>query len=421
MAVMKTRIPEVLERHEAEILSDWMKEQTTAGTQRPDLMKESELRQESTKFLTLLREAIAGNDLMDIQRPNWGPVREFLSEVSRSRAIQGFSTTETATFVLSLKQPLFTRLRKIHDGQPDYLFEDLWNATVLLDKLGLYSVEAFQKTREDVIGRQQQEMFELSTPVVELWQGILGLPIIGTLDSKRSQQVMETLLTRLAETQSEVAVIDITGVPVMDTLTAQLSPEDRQRHSPHGRRVHHLRHPAPDCPDPRSPGCQPGRRHHQGLVGRSARSRVQADGPGRGSGSAAKRRPRIAERPPVERIPILRMGEFLLVTIQVDMHDRLATMLMDDLTNRISATRRAGSPDRHLGTGHGGLLHRPDARRHRADGAGDGRRDGAGRHAAVGGHHAGRDGRRDDRRPHGPERGEGHGASSRRDGPGSGG
>ena len=220
MAVMKTRIAEVLERNEAEILSDWMKEQATALTQRPDLMKESELRQQSTKFLKLFRDAIASTNV-DIQQAIWGPVREFIGEVSRSRAIQGFSPSETATFVLSLKQPLFTRLRKIHEGQPDYLFEDLWNVTVLLDKLGLYSVEVFQKTREDVIGRQQKEMFELSTPVVELWQGILGLPIIGTLDSKRSQQVMETLLNRLAETQSEVAIIDITGVPVMDTSTAQ--------------------------------------------------------------------------------------------------------------------------------------------------------------------------------------------------------
>jgi rsbT co-antagonist protein RsbR len=218
---MKTRIPEVLERHEAEILSDWMKEQATALTQRPDLMKESELRKESTTFLKLFREALAGNNLIDIQHSIWEPVRAFIGDVSRSRAIQGFSPSETATFVLSLKQPLFTRLRKIHEGQPDYLFEDLWNVTVLLDKLGLYSVEVFQKTREDVIGRQQKEMFELSTPVVELWQGILGLPIIGTIDSKRSQQVMETLLNRLAETQSEVAVIDITGVPVMDTVTAQ--------------------------------------------------------------------------------------------------------------------------------------------------------------------------------------------------------
>ena len=149
---MKTRIPEVLERHEAEILSDWMKEQATALTQRPDLMKESQLREESTKFLKLFRAGLAGNNLIDIQQSIWGPVREFIGEVSRSRAIQGFSPSETATFVLSLKQPLFTRLRKIHEGQPDYLFEDLWNVTVLLDKLGLYSVEVFQKTREDSRG-----------------------------------------------------------------------------------------------------------------------------------------------------------------------------------------------------------------------------------------------------------------------------
>ena len=218
---LKTRIAEVLERYEGEILSDWMKEQASALTQRPDLMKESELRQQSTTFLKLLRVAIADNNLIDIQKPVWEQVREFIGDVSRSRAFQGFSPSETATFVLSLKQPLFTRLPKLHEGQPDFLFEDLWNVTVLLDKLGLYSVEVFQKTREDVIGRQQKEMFELSSPVVELWQGILGLPIIGTLDSKRSQLVMETLLQRLAETQSEVAVIDITGVPVMDTQTAQ--------------------------------------------------------------------------------------------------------------------------------------------------------------------------------------------------------
>ena len=221
MADMKTRIPEVLERYEAEILSDWLKEQTTTGTQRPDLMKESELREQSTKFLKLLRKAIADDNDMDIQRANWGPVREFISEVSRSRAIQGFTPTETATFVFSLKQPLFMRLRKTHEGQADYLFEDLWTGTVLLDKLGLYSAEAFQQTREDLIGRQQKEMFELSIPVVELWKGILGISIIGTLDSKRTQLVMETLLKRIAETQSEVAVIDITGVPVVDTATAQ--------------------------------------------------------------------------------------------------------------------------------------------------------------------------------------------------------
>jgi rsbT co-antagonist protein RsbR len=221
MAPLNTRIPEVLERYEAEILAEWIKEQLAATTQRPDLMKGSELHAQSTKSLRLLRDAIAGDNFLDIQRPSWAPVLAFIGEVSRSRAIQGFTPTETATFVLSLKQPLFVRLRKIHEGQPDYLFEDLWNATVLLDKLGLYATEVFQNSREEVIGRQQNEMFQLSSPVVELWRGILGLPIIGNFDSKRTQLVMETLLKRLADTQSEVAIIDITGVPTVDTLTAQ--------------------------------------------------------------------------------------------------------------------------------------------------------------------------------------------------------
>lgn len=221
MMASKTRIPEVLERYEAEILAEWIKEQLAATTQRPDLMKESELNAQSTKFLELLRDAIAGANFVDIHLSNWGPVRDFVGEVSRSRVIQGFTPSETATFVFSLKQPLFVRLRKIHEGQPENLFEDLWNATVLLDKLGLYTTEVFQKSREEVIGRQQDEMFQLSSPVVELWQGILGLPLIGTFDSKRTQLVMETLLKRLAETQSEVAIIDITGVPMVDTLTAQ--------------------------------------------------------------------------------------------------------------------------------------------------------------------------------------------------------
>jgi rsbT co-antagonist protein RsbR len=227
----RSLMKEVLERFEAEILADWIKEQTAATTQRPDLMKESDLLAQSTTFLKLLRDAIAGGyfstpdvagkDFLDIRRPHWRPLLEFISDVSRSRAIQGFTPTETATFVFSLKQPLFVRLRKIHEAKPDYLFDDLWNATVLLDKLGLYASEVFQKSREEVIGRQQNEMFELSSPVVELWEGILGLPIIGNFDSKRTQLVMETLLRRLAETQSEVAIIDITGVPMVDTLTAQ--------------------------------------------------------------------------------------------------------------------------------------------------------------------------------------------------------
>src|SRR5699024_9333358 len=123
-------------------------------------------------------------------------MREFLDGVSHSRALQGFTSSETARFVLSLKQPVFSQLRTLHADQ-DALFDDVWRAATLLDKLGLYVTEVFLKLREDIIGRQQKEMFELSSPVVEIWDGILCLPLIGTLDSKRTQLVMETLLNCL--------------------------------------------------------------------------------------------------------------------------------------------------------------------------------------------------------------------------------
>lgn len=217
----QTRIPELLQKHEAQILAEWLKDQRAANSLRPDLMRDTELQEQSTRLLNAFRDAVTADPSADIQRQNWAPVRELLNEFSRSRALQGFSPSETGTFVLSLKQPLISRLRKIHEGPVDALFEDLWSITAVLDKLGLYTTEVFQRSREEIIGRQQKEMFELSTPVVELWQGILGLPLIGTLDSKRTQQVMEALLKRIFDSQAEVAIIDITGVPIVDTLTAQ--------------------------------------------------------------------------------------------------------------------------------------------------------------------------------------------------------
>lgn len=143
-----------------------------------------------------------------------------LTSVSRSRSHKGFTPSETASFVFSFKQPLFNRLgQQLKDSAE--LSEAIWQATTLLDRLGLLTVEAYQKAREEVILRQQEELMELSTPVVKLWEGILALPIIGTLDSARTQVVMESLLQKIVETGSEVAIIDITGVPTVDTLTAQ--------------------------------------------------------------------------------------------------------------------------------------------------------------------------------------------------------
>jgi rsbT co-antagonist protein RsbR len=216
----KSRIPEILKNHEADLLADWTRAQVGAPGM-AGRIKEADLRGQCGTFLRLLQEASQGDNLANVAAPEWSAAREMLDEVSRSRGQQGFSPSETATFVFSLKQPLFSRLRRELGKDPEALAEETWRASELLDKLGLYTTEVYQKTREDVIARQQQEMLELSTPVVKLWEGVLALPLIGTLDSARTQVVMESLLQRIVETGAEVAIIDITGVPTVDTLVAQ--------------------------------------------------------------------------------------------------------------------------------------------------------------------------------------------------------
>lgn len=215
----QSKISEILKNHEAELLAEWLKEQKTTGI-RKDLFRESELREECREFLDLFAEAVFRGNLTDIQSAEWRGVRDMLAGISRSRSQKGWTPTETASFVFSLKQPLFQRLRQeLQDNE--MLVEEILSATNLLDKLGLWTTEIYQKSREEVILRQQEELLELSTPVVKLWEGILALPIVGTLDSARTQIVMESLLEKIVETGSQVAIIDITGVPTVDTLTAQ--------------------------------------------------------------------------------------------------------------------------------------------------------------------------------------------------------
>jgi rsbT co-antagonist protein RsbR len=135
--------------------------------------------------------------------------------------LRGATPTQTATFVFSLKAPLFELLSKEFNADAGALGREIWRATLLLDKLGLYTTEVFQKNREEVIQRQSDELLELSTPVVTLWPGVLALPLIGTLDSNRTQVMMENLLQTIVTTGAEIAIIDITGVPTVDTLVAQ--------------------------------------------------------------------------------------------------------------------------------------------------------------------------------------------------------
>jgi len=215
-----SRIGDVLKKHESDLLAEWLKAQMATGFRR-DMIGESELQEQSREFLRLLQSATQSEDGDLHQTSSWAPMREMLKRLSRSRAKQGFTPSQTATFVFSFKEPLFNRLRQEHKNDGDGLFRDIWTASELLDKLGLVTTEEFQKGREEFIARQQQEMLELSTPVVKLWDGILALPLIGTLDSARTQVVMESLLQKIVETGSQVAIIDITGVPTVDTLVAQ--------------------------------------------------------------------------------------------------------------------------------------------------------------------------------------------------------
>jgi rsbT co-antagonist protein RsbR len=215
----ESTISRLLEICEAELLTEWS-QQLAATNVRKGLIKEAELYEECREFLNLLCKAAQQGNLTNVQATEWQDVRQMLASVSRTRSHQGFTPSETANFVFSLKQPLFNRLgQQLQDSGE--LGEEIWKATLLLDGLGLLTLEAYQKAREEVIVRQQEELMELSTPVVKLWEGILALPIIGTLDSARTQVVMESLLQKIVETGSEIAIIDITGVPTVDTLTAQ--------------------------------------------------------------------------------------------------------------------------------------------------------------------------------------------------------
>lgn len=215
-----SKIADILQNNESELIADWIKEQLGAMRRR-DLMSDAELQAQSTELLRSIASAARNGNVTDINGSEWSAVRERLSEISASRAKQGFSPEETATFVLSLKQPLFTRLRADLSKDPTAMFTELWNATTLVDKLALVTFGAFLKTKEQLLSQQAEEMLELSTPVVKLWHGIVAIPLIGTLDSNRTQVVMESLLSTIVATNSKVAIIDITGVPAVDTLVAQ--------------------------------------------------------------------------------------------------------------------------------------------------------------------------------------------------------
>jgi rsbT co-antagonist protein RsbR len=216
----KDSLAGVIRKFEAQLLAEWTQAQA-AGATRRDQVHDAETRTVSRDFLAAMVEAMTVSDSLDVRAEPWSRVRDILTDMSAARAQQGHSPTQTATFVFSLKRPLFERLRQEMGADAQALADNLWSATLLIDGLGLFTTEAYQKSREEVIQRQQHELLELSTPVVALWDNVLALPLIGTLDSSRTQVVMESLLEKIVETGAAIAIIDITGVPTVDTLVAQ--------------------------------------------------------------------------------------------------------------------------------------------------------------------------------------------------------
>jgi rsbT co-antagonist protein RsbR len=211
----------VLKKSGKEIHANWARD--LAGNQAAvkGRISSGELEQQTAEFIKLLTSVSEHASSGDISGAEFKPIRDFLEGVSRSRVAQGFSSDETAMFIFSLKKPFFSALRANVGKDADALADEVWRATELLDALGLHTVKAYQKSREEVINRQQREMLELSSPVVKLWDGIIALPMIGTLDSARTQVVMENLLQKVVETGAQIAILDITGVPTVDTLVAQ--------------------------------------------------------------------------------------------------------------------------------------------------------------------------------------------------------
>lgn len=209
---------QIIRDNEQTILSGWLTEMA-ATTRRSDLMGDAELKRQAAELLRLFTNASQSST--DVQSETFAPVREFLKDIATSRMQGGFTPSETAMFVLSLKQSVFNLLRENLKSSPQNLVGEIWTVGNILDRLSLLTVDTAVGLREQTIARQQEEMLELSTPVVKLWEGVLALPLIGTLDSARTQVVMESLLSTIVQTNSQIAIIDITGVPTVDTLVAQ--------------------------------------------------------------------------------------------------------------------------------------------------------------------------------------------------------
>ncbi|MDO9586155.1 MAG: STAS domain-containing protein [Syntrophales bacterium] len=215
-----SNVSELLAKKEREILDAWTKAQADVTALKKGLITEKQLREESARFLRILVEAVAGGNLEDITAPEYDEVNKFLANFSASRASMGFSPSETASYIFSLKQIIIRLLQEEFGDRLEIFVTTGLGFDALLDKLGLITFETYVKAREEVIREQQRSLMEVSTPVIQVWEEVLILPLIGTIDSARAKQIMENLLESIVTTKSSIVIMDITGVPAVDTEVA---------------------------------------------------------------------------------------------------------------------------------------------------------------------------------------------------------
>lgn len=217
---MKNEAVKILKKGKKHILESWMNHQITNETLREDLMSNEELRSQSEELLNAFTDSLSDSSIDDPADGEFEQVMDILDAISISRAKQGFTPRETGAFVFSLKDALLETLQQ-ELKDPQELYSQSLKVSKLIDSFGINTFETFIRGREEVILRQTDEITEISTPVIQVWNGILALPIIGTLDSARTQVVMENLLQKIVDTGSQIAILDISGVPAVDSLVAQ--------------------------------------------------------------------------------------------------------------------------------------------------------------------------------------------------------
>ena len=332
------RMADYLRDHRDKVVDRWS-ELVIAGVRGRTSFEE--VRRELRDLYSLVVRVLSESDDHAV-----GELRAALDELSRSRARDGFTPTETALGVFSLKDAVYELVADTAELAPEFLV-----FSRMIDDLGLRTFESYSAAREQIITDQSTAMMELSTPVVRLWDGIIAVPLVGTLDSARTQLVMEKLLDALVATGANHAVIDITGVATVDTEVAQHLLKTVSAARLLGAECTDLRDQAAGRADDRVAGHRVRRHRHQGDARRRARARAAA---GRAESRAGVRtlflilpdsRTAVAKakkRGSMERVPIIKIGQTLFVSIQIDLQDDTVMRLQEDLADELSATGAHG-------------------------------------------------------------------------------